>query len=198
MLCSGRKIARRSLVGAVVALCLAALLAGCSGNSADEVAVRAVVGSTMEEIGARTGEGRAFEFMNDLTRQELAAYGVDAETFAASALERMSYEVGEVKGDSEKATVSLDITNVDLNAAMERATERFIAYSETDEAEAAYDEKGEAALMETLFGYLEEEIRSGQLVTVPTELVVSKVDGQWVVDPSENTSFTYALYGIGA
>ena len=101
------------------------LLAGCSGNSADEVAIRNLVGSTMEEIAQRTGSGAAFEFMNDATRKELTAYGVDAEAFASSALERMSYEIGEVKGDAEKATVTMEITNVSLGAAMERAAERF-------------------------------------------------------------------------
>ena len=195
---SSRAIVRRGLFRVLAAACLLLALGACAGNSADELAVRSAVGATMEEISQRTGDGRAFEFMNDLTRQELAAYGVDAEAFASLAIERMTYEVGEVKGDAEKATVSMAITNVNISAAMERATERFLAYSETDGAEAAFDEGGESALMGTLFSYLEEEIRSAEPVTVATELTVTKSDDGWRIDPAENTAFTYALYGIGA
>ena len=195
---SSRAIDRRGLFGVLGVAFMSLALGACAGNSADEVAVREVVGTTMEEISARTGAGAAFEYMNDLTRTELAAYGVDAETFAALALSRMTYEVGEVKGDAERATVTMDITNVNLRDAMERASERFITYSATEEAQTAYDEGAETALMGTLFGYLEQELESGELVTVPTELVVSKVDDEWVVEPSENTAFTYALYGIAS
>ena len=172
------------------------MLAGCSGNSADEVAVRNLVGSTMEEISQRTGSGAAFEFMNETTRQELTAYGVDAEAFAASALARMTYEVGEVHGDAEKATVAMDITNVSLGAAMERAADRFEEYSQSEASQTAYDEGGEAALMETLFTYLDEEIESAELETRSAELICVKVDGAWEIRPEDNAAFSTALYGV--
>ena len=191
---SCRAFARRGLIGAFVAVCLCALLAGCA-NSGEEIAVRALVGSTMEEIAQRTGDGAKFEYMNDATREALAAYGIDGEAFAASALSRMSYEVGDVHAGSDEATVSMTLTNVSIDAAMERATERFTTYSSTPEAQTAYDEGGETALMTTLFSYLEEEIAAGDLVSVTADLICKKVDGVWTIDAADNLAFAAALYG---
>ena len=191
---SGRAVARRGLLGSLPALCLCVLLAGC-GNSGEEVAVRALVGSTMEEITQHTGDGLAFEYMNDTTSEALAAYGIDAEAFAATALSRMSYEVGDVRAGSDEATVSMSITNVSMDAAMERATERFSTFSSSGEAQTAYNEGGEPVLMDTLFTYLTEELESGDLVTVTADLICTKVDGEWKIDPANNAAFYAALYG---
>ena len=191
---SCRSMVRRGLFGLVAALSVCILLVGC-GNSAEEVAVRELVGTTMEEISHQTGNGVAFEYMNDATREALAAYGIDADAFAASALSRMSYEVGGVRADAEEATVTMELTNVSMDAAMERATERFTTYSSSSEAQAAYDEGKETALMDTLFSYLEEEIEAGELVTVTADLICTKVDGQWQILPENNAAFIAALYG---
>ena len=191
---SYRSIARRGLIGGLVVLGLCALLTGC-GNSGEEVAVRALVGSTMDEIALRTGDGVAFEYMNDATREALAPYGIDADALAEAALARMSYEVGDVRAGDEEATVSMSVTNVSMDAAMERATERFATYSSSPESQTAYDEGGEALLMDTLFTYLKEELASGDLVTVNTDLICTKVDGEWKILPENNAAFYAALYG---
>ena len=187
-------IAKKGLIGVLVALLLSALLAGC-GNSGEEVAVRALVGSTMDEIAQRTGDGAAFEYMNDATREALAPYGIDGEALAQAALARMSYEVGDVRAGDEEATVSMTITNVSMDAAMERATERFATYSASPDSQTAYDEGGEAALMDTLFTYLTEELEAGELVSVTADLICNKVDGEWKILPENNAAFYAALYG---
>lgn len=193
--CSNRVIARRDFLGALAATCLCVMLTACA-NSGEEIAVRAVVGNTMEEIAQRTGDGAAFEYMNDATREALAAYGIDGEAFAASALSRLTYEVGSVRAGSEEATVTMDLTNVSIDAAMERATERFTTYSSSPEAQTAYDEGKEAALMTTLFTYLEEEIAAGELVTTTADVICTKVDGEWKILPENNAAFAAALYGV--
>ena len=195
---SYRLVTRKSFLAAAAITALSLCVAACSANSADEVAVRNLVGTTMEEISQRTGSGLAFEFMNDYTREELTAYGIDAEAFAASAVERMTYELGEVHTDSEKATVSVDITNVSLGAAMQRAAERFETYSQSEEAQTAYDEGAESALMDILFTYLEEEIAAGELQTVSSEIICTKVDDSWQINPADNEAFMAALYGLNA
>ena len=191
---SCRSMIRRGFVGLLAVLSVCVLLAGCA-NSAEEVAVRELVGTTMEEISHQTGNGVAFEYMNDATREALAPYGINGEALAQTALARMSYEVGDVHAGDEEATVSMTITNVSMDAAMERATERFATYSSSPDSQTAYDEGGEAALMDTLFTYLSEELKSGDLVTVTADLVCNKVDGQWQILPENNAAFYAALYG---
>ena len=195
---SYRLVTRRGLLAVGVVTALSLCVTACSGNSADEIAVRNLVGTTMEEISQHTGSGLAFEFMNDRTREELTAYGIDAEAFAASAVEHMTYEIGDAHTDSEKASVTVDITNVSLSAAMQRAAERFDTYSQSQEAQDAYDEGAESALMETLFTYLEEEIAAGEPKTVSTEVICTKVDDSWQIDPADNEAFMAALYGLKA
>lgn len=195
---------RTCRVGKVAALvaCLVCvlLLAGCGGNSGDELAVRDVVTSTLEAYEADDVASGAQDLLGETTRSELAEYGIDADEYLSRCLANYSFEVGDVTVDGDTATVEVSVTNLDLDAAMSAATSRFEAYVDTDEAETTYEEGGERELMVKLFDYLFEAMESSaDLVTNTVEVTCAKDEaGVWACSLGDNPALVKAILGQSA
>lgn len=193
-------LTRRQMLGMAALLAGAVAsggLAGCGSSSADELAVRDAVTATMEPYVAEEPPSDAVAILGDATQAELREYGIDASEYVRRCLANLSYEVGDVTVDGDTATVGLSVTNLDVTAAMSAAASRFDAYADTDEAETAYEDGGEAALMAKLFDYLFEAMgSSAELVTTTVDVTCAKDEaGVWGCSFDDNPALKAAILG---
>ncbi len=182
-----------SLLGA---LALSIALASCSLLSGDEAVVHDMVDNTMKIFKSTEGDDIA-SFADQSFVDTLNSYGVDADEFFSHCFKHLSWEIGDIKLSGDTGTVSLTITNADLNSAFELAGDRFDAYAETDEAQQLFDEDGESALVTRLFDFFYEIMDADEVETATSEVtlgVFKNEDGSWEIDP-DNEAFFKALYG---
>lgn len=187
----------RLCAGAVGCACLlvALSLTGC-GSGADEVAVRSAVEGRLGQLLSSPTADDVTTLVGQATATELSEYGIDRSDFVARCLARASFEVTDVSVDGDTATVTLDLTNADLSSAMQTAADRFSSYLDTDEAQASYDEGGEAALMATLFQYYYEAIDAAADTTQTVTLACMRgEDGSWTCDVAGSPALVAALVG---
>lgn len=191
-------------------LCLSAFALVCAlgvgGCASDVDRVKDVVASLLESYvvpvpGENGNEPRdaswpAADFGDVATMEVLSGYGVDADEWHRHCFRHFSFEVGDATVDGDSATVSVNVTNTSLSAAVEAAGADFEAYAQTQEAEDAYAQGGRGAL----FGYLVERVyahldANESPVTTTVDVPLTKGDDGWVTSVSGNESFFSALYG---
>ena len=175
--------------GRLLALLLALVLSAC-GCSDQEAAVRATTAEAIDALAA----GEAFT-SNDFYP---LLYKV-----CATALERMSYELGEVVIEGNTATVEVTVTCPDLYVALERAQGDVAAYASSPEGlreiEVREDVNQRARyLCDWLLVYLSEHLADGDIETrsFTAPAYLTRSGGSWQLDYAESPELLAALFCV--
>lgn len=141
----------------------------------------------------------AKDYGDSATMEVLQEYGVSPEDWRRHCFGHFSFEIGDVTVDADAgtATVSANLTNASLSAAIDAAGKDFADFAETQEAEDTYASGGRAALFEHLVDLVYSHLDSSEdLVTTSVKIACAKDDeGNWVASVGGNTDFFKALYG---
>ena len=191
-------------------LCLSAFALVCAlgvgGCASDVDRVKDVVASLLESYvvpvpGENGNEPRdaswpAADFGDVATMEVLSGYGVDADEWHRHCFRHFSFEVGDATVDGDSATVSVNVTNTSLSAALDAAGADFTAFAETQESEDTYVKGGRAALFSHLVDLVYAHLDANESpVTTTVDLALTRGDDGWVLDVSGNEAFFSALYG---
>lgn len=175
---------------------------GLSACRSDEQEIRANVETMLNAFKNPTKENLS-PYMSEAdkdsaTVEQLNEFGVDFYEFLAHSLKHFDYRINEVKVEGDKATVKLDITNANINSAMEAARAE-ISNMSREESERLYQEGGMNALIKKLIESLYKKLdESTDLVTTSMELKMNKENGTWTVDEGSLNELVGAVYGVGA
>lgn len=195
-----KRLSARAL-SLVLALCVAAGLAGCKPES--EKAADALEPTLQSYLADKSGVKDADDlpepdYADSETASVLSAYDVDIDELHRHCFARYSYEVldSSVSEDGKTASVKVSITNVSLAVAAANAATDYAAFAQTEEAQQAYAADGHAALLKKLFELLYAHLDSDDLVTSEVTVSLSKGDdGAWGLAAEGNDALYKALYG---
>lgn len=185
----------------VLALCVAAGLAGCKPESekAADALEPTLQSYLADKSGIKDADGLpAPDYVDSETASVLDAYGIDVDELHRHCFARYCYEVLEssVSDDGKTASVKVSITNVSLAGAAANAAADYAAFAQTEDAQQAYASDGHAALLKKLFELLYAHLDSDDLVTSEVTVSLTKGDdGAWGLAADGNDALYKALYG---
>ena len=190
--------------GRLLALLLVLVLSAC-GCSDQEAAVRATTAEAIDALAA----GEAFTsndyypLLPDERLSGLSATHEPVYKVCATALERMSYELGEVVIEGNTATVEVTVTCPDLYVALERAQGDVAAYASSPEGlreiEVREDVNQRARyLCDWLLVYLSEHLADGDIETrsFTAPAYLTRSGGSWQLDYAESPELLAALFCV--
>lgn len=183
-------------IKAILAGCLAAAVlsfgalsfVGC-GPSAEEVVHQGVA----DELERLKGHDTTLldELAVDNGAGQLAAYGIDAQTFIAAYLDGFDYRIDEVKVEDDSATATVVLTCKKLDAFTQALTEATAALAEDEETAALGTDELNAKIGEVVL-----EVLAGvePAESSPVELPFTRVDNVWSPAPGAEQALSTALF----
>lgn len=163
-------------------------LAGC-GPSAEEV-VRQGVADELERL--KTHDAALLdELAADSGADQLAVYGIDAQTFIAAYLDGFDYRIDEVKVEGDEATATVVLTCKKFDAFTQALTEATTALAEDEGTADLGDEELNAKIGEVVL-----EVLAGVAPTEssPVELPFARTDNVWSPAPGAEQALSRALF----
>ena len=193
---SGAKSVRvtlRHALAFVLTLLVAASLTGCSW--VDERAVRAGVAQALDRYEQPSAAEAAALFEDvGLDVSDLAAAGIDVESFAQRAFAHFGYDILDATVDGGVADVRLQVSNVDCRAiAAELADEMAGHAADFDEMLLRAD--GERELVETYFTELGDRLDAAAPQTSEVTVRLMKEQGAWHLEGASEDALADALFG---
>lgn len=157
-------------------------LGGCAKTQEDQI--RSKVASCIKVLKNPTEEKLA-PYVEDLDVDYswLESYDTDIYEFLSQSNAKLDYEVESIVIDGKEAVVSLELTNVDLEAAAENASQE-ITNNLEEYADILSGDDAEAELMKVFVQKYYECIDSAtETKTIECELNFEKDDDEWELDP---------------
>lgn len=183
-------------IKAIVAACLAATalsfgamtLAGC-GPSAEEV-VRQGVSDELERLKAHD-ETLLDDLAADSGADQLAAYGIDAQTFIAAYLNGFDYRVDEVTVEGDDATATVVLTCKKFDAFAQALAEATSALAEDEETASLDGDELNAKVGDMV---LEVLASVEPTESSPVELPFKRTDNVWGPASGAEQALSSALF----
>ena len=194
-------LAKRALsvfAAGMLSLGLALGLASCGpAGPSDEELIKTSIDELIATFKNPTEENLA-EYIGDTDMSEFEQYGIDIYEFFRNMFKRLDYTIDDVQVEGDTATVTMTVTNADLAAAMEAASdtvgnnpEAYMEGVDTTDADAVMK-----ALMSALFNEMYTVLdATDDLVTSEITINLTKTDGVWDIDESSVNDFVSAMYG---
>lgn len=157
-------------------------LGGCAKTQEDQI--RSKVASCIKVLKNPTEEKLA-PYVEDLDVDYswLESYDTDIYEFLSQSNAKLDYEVESIVIDGKDAVVSLELTNVDLEAAAEDASQE-ITNNLEEYADILSGDDAEAELMKVFVQKYYECVDSAtETKTIECELNFEKDDDEWELDP---------------
>ena len=154
-------------------------LAGCSGGTSDEDAIRASLSSELDSI-----KNIDNEFSESIDMSQLSVYGIDGVEFMKSYLSGFDYTIDSINVDGDSATAQITLTCKSYTG--------YLQALQTAVDEVTADPDALAALSNDEINQKIGEIVIGSLdgvelaATQPITITYTKVDGTW--EPASSTS----------
>lgn len=156
-------------------------LVGCTN---EEDAVKAVVDAQLDSI--KTADADAIRETlssdaNDQFEKYNELYGVDPIEFYTNYLKHFDYEDKDVTIDGDEATVSLNVTNVDLESVVKTWKNDLSEYQSSAQFLSDFSTLGQTGVIQKVYQQLIDVIGEDDAPTKTTEVdfKFKKVDGQW-------------------
>ena len=180
---------RRRLAGILCTVVAVVALLGTLGCKSEADGVKDIVSKQLDAytafaLGEEPKEGEPQPvFDDDDTAQVLSGYGIDVDEYHRHLYKNFSYKIDDATVDGDSATVSVDVTNASLDAALSAASADYSAWQETDEAQSAYADMGHQALLEELMQFLYQHLDANESPeTTTVDIHLSKADnGAWQI-----------------
>lgn len=171
-----------AVVSCVFAVVLSIGLTGCAKG--EEEQIRTVISESMNMLKNPTEEELApYIEESNIDLSALDAYGIDFYEFLTYCFRNLEYSIDEIVIDGKEANAKLTITNVDLTAAAQAASEEITgnidSYTDILSSDNAQQELMDV-FMNRFYGQLN---RNTATVTSEAVLNFKKNDGAWEVDP---------------
>ena len=187
-------------------LVVALLTCGCGNGAGQEQAVREATAAAIDSLAAGEAltSNDCYPLLPDERLWSLAYTHEPIHKVCIAALERVSYELGEVVVDGDAATVEVTVTAPDLYVALERAQDDVTAYTNTPEAAreiAVREDINQQAryLCDWLLVYLTQHLADEDIETLTltaTAHLTRGEDGSWQLDYAENPELLAALFCV--
>lgn len=158
-------------------------LAGCSGGTSDEDAIRASLASELDSI-KNIDDAFVNEFSESIDMSQLSVYGIDGVEFMKSYLSGFDYAIDSINVDGDSATAQITLTCKSYTG--------YLQALQTAVDEVTADPDALAALSNDEINQKIGEIVIGSLdgvelaATQPITITYTKVDGTW--EPASSTS----------
>ena len=168
-------------------------LAGCSGGTSDEDAIRASLASELDSI-KNIDDAFVNEFSESIDMSQLSVYGIDGVEFMKSYLSGFDYAIDSINVDGDSATAQITLTCKSYTGylqALQTAVDGVRGLRPAGD-EAPADPDALAALSNDEINQKIGEIVIGSLdgvelaATQPITITYTKVDGTW--EPASSTS----------
>ena len=158
-------------------------LAGCSGGTSDEDAIRASLASELDSI-KNIDDAFVNELSESIDMSQLSVYGIDGVEFMKSYLSGFDYAIDSINVDGDSATAQITLTSKSYTG--------YLQALQTAVDEVTADPDALAALSNDEINQKIGEIVIGSLdgvelaATQPITITYTKVDGTW--EPASSTS----------
>ena len=158
-------------------------LAGCSGGTSDEDAIRASLSSELDSI-KNIDDAFVNESSEPIDMSQLSVYGIDGVEFMKSYLSGFDYTIDSINVDGDSATAQITLTCKSYTG--------YLQALQTAVDEVTADPDALAALSNDEINQKIGEIVIGSLdgvelaATQPITITYTKVDGTW--EPASSTS----------
>jgi hypothetical protein len=162
------------------------VLAGCSVGAGSASSLKKTAQADLASIAdASSDELDAVLGGSDAT--DLSGYGISTGDLYAALLKHFSYEVGDATVDGDAGTVSVEVTNVDLDKVMASLTSEMASWASTSEAQKVYENGGEDAITSYMFTRLIEMLDADDAPLASSDGTLSYVlrDGGWTLDMTD-------------
>lgn len=210
------KITRRIAIAATTCTLVTTLgLAACGetgtpavGGSQETATVEE--GPNVEEA-IRTGITAELDLLKDPTKKNLAAYmgdvegdtlstldayGIDMYEMLAHLLSKFDYSVGDISVEGNTATAQVTVTNVDIPAAMQAATDTMGTPETSERLAEIYNANDDQALMQAVIQIIYDAVDSTEgVVSTDTELTLTNTKGTWTIDQASLDELISGIYG---
>ncbi len=185
-----------ALVASFVTLGLSLALVGCGKKANEEEIIRQAVTETMDIFKNPTEEALAEVLKDaDSSLEVLDEYGIDIYEFMGHCFRNFDYSIGEISIDGDVATAELTVTNTDLQAAIETASDD-ITNNYDEYLDVVLGDDGERQFMQLFFQKVYEQMdATDETVTNDVTLKLKKEDGVWDVDDSGVDAVVSAMFG---
>lgn len=188
-------IRRAGALAATLALAVTSTLglAACGGPSVEETIKKQVV-TDLDQIKSASAD----EIKDVLGQDEwdsLSSSGIDVEKFYNACVKHFSYEEPAVTVDGDTATVTINVTNVDIKQVFANWESEALEYAGSEEAQSDYESIGEDGIMEKVFEMLYSKLDADDapLTTADVQIDFKKdSDGSWV--PSDESQLGSVLF----
>lgn len=159
-------------------------VSACAGRS-DEQIVQDLVNAELDKV-KNADEAEIEEYLGT-TVDQLAEYGIDPTEVYKAFFGKFDYVDNGATVDGNTATVSLTITNVDVEEAASSFKEQAVEWMSGNDAYSLYTSEGWEAVQKKVYDILLESFNAASTKTAELELTVYKdSDGEWSFDMEDD------------
>ena len=184
-----------TVLGCVMAFGLVFAATGC-GKTSEEDLIKSEVAKFLDVFKNPSLE-KLQSYMGDeeLDLSSIEEYGVDMDEFLTHSFGHFDYAINSVTIDGDTATVSVSLTNANMESALEAAGTA-LTESDQDFSEVLSSEDGIKQFMQLYFDEFYKQMDASEdLVTTDAEIRLNKVDGTWTLDETDIEKVYSAMYG---
>lgn len=186
---------QRKLVAIFATFALAIVPAfGLAGCVNEQEVVKQAVTTQLDSL-KNADEDQIKQVVGDDTFNEMKSYGIDPVEFYQACYKKFSYKDTDVKVDGDKATVKLNVTNVDIEKVMTDWMNDVMTYMYSAEGLQDAQNLSEDQITQKVMGKLVDALGddSAPTKTADVEIDLVKKDGQWqAADESQIASALFA------